>query len=215
MKTERNWNKAKWIFKPDGGLKDIYVQDIDSTDWQKLIEFLNSKYNLIFGVDKENGTNQIDFDYVQKMWNDETGKLESKSLTIDLNGVTVKSYFFCPDQIEFDIKPAEIQSESELDSILDFMQSISKVLKKQSTLTDENNPEFPLIKIDYDKGIEKVLTKSEMIEISKKAGIYNNWISRIKGFFFPKPITNEELEYMAMESACKPFEPVPKEQNVW
>ncbi|WBX70352.1 hypothetical protein [Tenacibaculum retecalamus] len=215
MKTERNWNKAKWIFKPDGSLKDIYVQDVDSSDWKKLIEFLNTEYNLIFGIDEKNGTNRIDFDYVQKMWNDETGKLETKSLTIDLNGVIVKSYFFCPEQIEFDIKPAEIKSESELNSILDFMQSISKSLKKQSTLTDENNAEFPLIKVDYENGIEKVLTENEMMAISKKAGIYKNWISRIKDSIFSKPITNEELEYMAMESACKPFEPVSKEQNVW
>ena len=214
MKPDRNWNKAKWIFKPDGSLKDIYVQDVDSTDWNKLIEFLNSEYNLIFGIDNENGTNRIDFDYVQKMWNDETGKLETKSLTIDLNGVIVKSYFFCPEQIEFDIKPAEIKSESELNLVLDFMQSISKCLKKQSTLTEENQAEFPLIKVDYENGIEKVLTEKESEKIWKNSYLNIGWFKRFKNKYFAKR-TAEDYEYLAMESACKPFEPVPKENNVW
>ena len=54
-----------------------------------------------------------------------------------------------------------------------------------------------------------------MIRISKKAGIYTNWFSRIKNLISPNKITMEELEYKAMESACKPFEPVQKEKNVW
>ncbi|MCL5244935.1 hypothetical protein M4I21_03895 [Cellulophaga sp. 20_2_10] len=215
MRNERNWNKAKWIFESDGALRDIYIQDTSKSDWEQLISFLNSKYDLEFGVDKQNSTDKIDFGFVQKIWNDETGELETKSLTIDLNGIVIKSYFFCPEQIEFDIKPSELKSESELNTIIDFMQSISKAVKKQSILTDENNARFPLIKVDYENGIEKVLSKNEMIRISKKAGIYNGWFSRVKAKIFPKPITQEELEYMAMESACKPYELVSQKENVW
>jgi len=215
MKTERNWNKAKWIFESDGALRDIYVQDVNESDWKKLTSFLNSEFELEFGIDKERSSSKIDFDFVQKMWNDETGKLETKSLTIDLNGILVKSYFFSPEQIEFDIKPSEIESLSELNRILDFMNSVSKELNKQVTLTGENQAEFPLIKIDFQNGTEKILTKNEMIQISKKAGIYDNWFSRIKNLISPKKMTMEELEYKAMESACKPFEHIPKEKNVW
>ena len=180
MKTERNWNKAKWIFESDGALRDIYVQDVNESDWKKLIAYLNSEYVLEFGIDKDNSSDKIDFDFIQKMWNDETGELETKSLTLDLNGILIKSYFFSPEQIEFDIKPNEIKSLSELNQILEFMTSISKALKKQVTLTGENQAEFPLIKIDIQNGTEKILTKKEMIRISKKAGIYSGWISRIK-----------------------------------
>ncbi|NVK51508.1 MAG: hypothetical protein HWD85_01140 [Flavobacteriaceae bacterium] len=215
MKTERNWNKAKWIFESDGALRDIYVQDVNESDWKKLIDYLNSEYTLEFGIDKQRSSSKIDFGFIQKMWNDETGELETKSLTIELNGILIKSYFFSPEQIEFDIKPSEINSLSDLNRILDFMSSISGVLKKQVTLTGENQAEFPLIKIDSQNGTKKILTKKEMIRFSKKAGIYNGWISRIKNLISPKKITMEELEYKAMESACKPFEPVGKEKNVW
>ena len=215
MRTERNWNKAKWIFESDGALRDIYVQDVNKSDWKKLIDYLNSEYTLEFGIDKQQRLSKIDFGFIQKMWNDETGELETKSLTIELNGILIKSYFFSPEQIEFDIKPSEINSLSDLNLILEFMSSISGVLKKQVTLTGENQAEFPLIKIDIQNGTKKILTKKEMIRISKKAGIYSGWISRIKNLISPKKTTMEEFEYKAMVSACKPFEPVGKEKNVW
>ena len=54
-----------------------------------------------------------------------------------------------------------------------------------------------------------------MLSISKRAEIYVSWIVRLKEMFFPTKISLEELEYKAMESACKPMEPVSQEQNVW
>ena len=214
MKFDRNWNKAKWIFKTNSGLKDIYVQDVDSSDWEKLVEFLNSEYTLIFGVDKKNGTDRIDFDFVQKMWSDETGELETKSLTINLNGVIIKSYFFCSEQIEFDIQPTEIKSGSELNLILDFMQSISNCLKKQLTLTEENQAEFPLIKVDFENGIEKILTKKEAKRIWKNSHLNIGWFKRLKNQYFIK-MTQKDYEYMVLKSACKPFEPVSIGENIW
>lgn len=213
--AEKNWNKSKWIFESDGSLRDIYVQNVNESDWRKLISFLNTDFKLKLGNDPDNSSDKIDFDFIQKMWNDETGTLESRSLTIDLNGIIIKSYFFCPEQIEFDINPREVKSLSDLNQVLEFMLGVSRVLNKQVTLTWENQAEFPLIKIDYEKGLEKILTKEEMLSISKRAGIYVSWIVRLKKMFFPTKISLEELEYKAMESACKPMEPVSQEQNVW
>ena len=95
------------------------------------------------------------------------------------------------------------------------MTAISKTINKQVTLTDENRIEFPLIKIDSQNGKEIVLSEDEMIKISKQSGIYPNWFTRIKNLIFPKKKTIEELEYEAMQSAFKQFEPTSKERNVW
>jgi len=209
---KKNWEDIKWIFEPDGALRDIYVQDVGQSDYRKLINLLNSQYKLKFGGEY---SNQIDFDYIQKMWNDETGKIEIKSLTINLEGITVKSHFFIPEQIEFDIQPRQISQLSDFDKVLNFMENISKVIGKQVTLTNENRIEFPLIKIDSKKGIEIILRKDEMIKISKKAGIYVNWFGRIKNLLFPKKFSREEFEYEAMKSAFEQFEATPKKRNVW
>ena len=39
MKTKRNWDNAKWIFESDGTFRDIYVQDVNESDWEKLISY--------------------------------------------------------------------------------------------------------------------------------------------------------------------------------
>ena len=148
----KNWKNIKWIFEKDGALRDIYVQNSTITDWEKVVDLLNSKYKLTFGVYEENLTDKIDFEFVKTMFADETGELETKSATIDLKGVVVKCYFFLENQIEFDINPTEIKTKTEFNKITDFMKSISSKLEKQITLCGENQPEFPLIKIDSKSG---------------------------------------------------------------
>ena len=207
----RNWNDIKWIFEPDGSLRDIYVQDVTLSDWEKLIDFLNLNYNIIFGEDEKN---QIDKDYVIKYLKDETGEMESKSLKIDFNGVNFHCYFFLPDQIEFDIDPKEIKTINDFESIETFMVSISKTLKNQVTLTGENSPEFPLFKIDFEKDVNIVSTEKEATKISNKHNSAWTKLSVIKARFmmrfFPKTFENKILK-----STNEPYRATGKEKNVW
>ncbi len=147
---KRNWNDIKWIFEPDGSLIDIYVQEVSIYDWGKVIDLLNNKYSL-----------QIDKEYTIKYLNDELGELESKGVTINLNKISLNCHFFLSDQIEFDIDPKEINSIEDFQAIENFMEEISKTLDNQITLTGENTPEFPLVKIDYNNSINRVLTEQE------------------------------------------------------
>ena len=209
---KNNWKDIKWIFEPDGTLRDIYVQDVDESDYRKVVDLLNSEYELKFGSE---GVRQIDFKYLKSMWNDESGQIESKSVAIDLNGILINSHFFIPDQIEFDLDPKQISQMGDLQQILNFMTNISKTISKQVTLTDENRVVFPLIKIDTQKERHIVLSKVEMMKISKKAEVYPNWFVRMKNLLFPKRLSVEEFEYETMKSAFREFESTPKERNVW
>jgi hypothetical protein len=155
----QNWENIKWIFEPDGWLlRDIYIQDVTLSDWEQLIDFLNLTYNLKFG---EEELIQIDKEYVINYLTDNTGEIESKILRIDLDGIDVHCYFFLQDEIQFDIVPKDIKSFSDFGKLEEFMTAISKLLRKQITLTGENCPKFPLIKIDYENKIYKILTKEE------------------------------------------------------
>ena len=58
--------------------------------------------------------------------------------------------------------------------------------------------EVTLKKMDWVKNSEVYMTENEMIAISKKAGIYNNWISRIKAWLFPKPITTTFFSFSSI-----------------
>ena len=210
----RNWNNIEWIFEKDGALRDIYVQNATISDWEKVVDLLNSEYELTFGVYEDNLINKIDFGYVKTMFADETGELETKSATVDLNGIVVKCYFFLENQIEFDINPTEIKTESDFNKITDFMKSISSKLEKQITLCGENLPEFPLIKIDSKYGIEKILTEKEAENLWKKSDQNVSGFTKLKSKiimkYFPKI-----FEKKIMESANSEYKSTPKEKNVW
>jgi hypothetical protein len=212
--TLKNWKNIEWIFEKDGALRDIYVQNSTISDWKNVVDLLNSKYELTFGVDQENLEPKIDFEFVKTMFADETGELETKSATIDLSGITTKCYFFLEDQIEFDINPTDIKSESELNEILDFMKSVSAKLEKQVTLCGENQPEFPLIKIDVKNGIEKTLTEKEAENLWKSNGPKVSWFAKLKSKiimkYFPK-----KFEKKLLESATGLYISTSKEKNVW
>jgi len=210
----RNLKDIEWIFEKDGALRDIYVQNATISDWKKVVNLLNSEYELTFGVYEDNLIHEIDFGYVKTMFADETGELETKSATVDLNGIVVKCYFFLENQIEFDINPTEIKTESDFNKITDFMKSISTKLEKQITLCGENQPEFPLIKIDTKNGIEKILTEKETENLWKKSDQNVSGFTKLKSKiimkYFPKI-----FEKKIMESANSEYKSTPKEKNVW
>ncbi|WP_452227572.1 hypothetical protein [Lacinutrix sp. MEBiC02404] len=212
--TLRNWKNIEWIFEKDGALRDVYVQNATVSDWEKVVDLLNSEYKLTYGVYEDNLTNKIDFGYVKAMFADETGEMEIKSATIDLNGIIVKFYFALEDQIEFDINPTDIKTESDFYLIIDFMKIISSKLEKQITLCGGNQPEFPLIKIDSKNGIEKILTEKEAENLWEKSDQNFSGFTKLKSKiimkYFPKM-----FEKKIMESANSEYKSTPKEKNVW
>lgn len=212
---KRNWKDIKWLFEPDGALRDIYVQEVSLNDWRKVIDLINTKYKVNYGETGEfKDTNQINIDYVIEYLTDETGELESKSASISLGNIRLNCHFFLEDQIEFDIDPKEVNSIEDFELIEDFMLEISKSIDNQITLTDENNPKFPLIKIDSNKGINKILTEEEVKEYWDNP---NSFISKMKLFrtkMEMKFIPNRFKEKI-LKSASEPYNSTKKNEKVW
>lgn len=199
------WDNISWIFEPDGALRDIYVQDITLGDWIKLIDFLNSNYKLRFGTTGvQKDFNKIDKDYVIKYLTDNEGTIESKSVTIDFEGVNINCHFFLHDQIEFDIDPREIKSIEDYKKIEGFMISVSKILGHQITLTDENEIKLPLIKIDTNNGINKALTKQEMKGFIEKTNSLRYKIGSMQTRLLMK-LFPRRFEAKILKSANEPY----------
>ena len=212
---KRNWNDIKWIFEPDGSLVDIYIQEVSIGDWEKLIDLLNSNYSVRFGISgEERNPNQIDKEYVIKYLIDESGELESKSVSIDFDHIRMNCHFFLPDQIEFDIDPKEINSIEDYEKIENFIVVVSKTLENQVTLTGENSPQFPLVKIDYMNNINKALTEKEAQEYWGNSNSLNSQIAilkqRFQMKFFPK-----KFEEKLLKSANEPYKLTKKNKNLW
>lgn len=207
----RNWNEIKWIFEPDGSLLDIYVQDVTQKDWEALIDLLNMQYELTFG---EEESTQIDKEYAVRFLNDTSGKLEFKWTKIYINGICIICHFFFINQIELNISPEEIKTLEDYECIEQFMIAVSKTLKNQLILTGEGQPEFPLIKIDYDKGINIVLTRAEASAIvAQQEDLLPH--SKVSTDEYNDTSFSTAFYKKALESASQPYKATAKEKNWW
>jgi hypothetical protein len=155
---ETNWEKTKWIFEPDGTLRDIYVENVDIEDWKILIDYLNTNYTVKYSSSE---VNKIDKGYVIQLLTDLTGEMDLKTVSIIIDDIIINTHFFSINEIEFDVQPEEINSVISFEKILNFMNEISRILNKQLILTGENQIEFPLIKVEFSKKLIKVITKEE------------------------------------------------------
>jgi hypothetical protein len=151
-----NWDNINWIFKPDGSLRDLYIQETSLNDWEKVIDILNSEYDLSYFSENKINKKEV-FEYLQ----DETGEIECKAVSININNVYINCHFFSIEQIEFDIDPREVNSVLEVDIILSFMTTLSSKLKKEIILTGESDENFPLIKINVDEKVFTIVTEKE------------------------------------------------------
>ncbi len=157
-----NWEEIKWIFEPDGTLRDIYVENVDIEDWKILIDYLNTNHIVKYGPSDDNQIiNKINKEYLIQLLTDVTGKLELKTVTIIIDNIIINTHFFTVDEIEFDIEPEEINSVEDYEKVLSFMNKISRVLNKQLILTGENQIQFPLVTVEFSKNLIKALTKKD------------------------------------------------------
>ena len=212
---KRNWDDIKWIFEIDGALRDIYVQEVSISDWEKLIDLLNEKYSVKYVITgEERNLNQIDTEHVLKFLTDETGEMDSPFVSIDIGGIQINCHFFLTDQIEFDLNPKQINSIEDFDKVKKFMETVSQSLSNQVTLTGENSPEFPLVKIDKSNGISKVLTETEVKTICENSKTFKAKMTTLKTTFqlkfFPK-----KFNKFVMKNANDPYKSTKKNRNVW
>lgn len=151
-----NWSDVNWIFEPEGSLRDIYIKNVRAEDWIVLIDHLNQNYVVKFGSYGENKIiNKIDKEYILQYFSDQTAEMETKSASIFIDKIMINLHFFSDEEIEFDIDPKEINSNSDLEAIIQFMNNMSQILKKEVILTGEGENEYPLITVDY--GSKKIV----------------------------------------------------------
>ena len=205
-----NWENINWIFKPDGSLRDIYIQNTSIEDWGKLIDLLNSKYKL-----KYFSESKINKEDVLKYLKDETGEMECRTVFIEIENIKINCHFFLIEQIEFDIEPNEIKTKLDFEKVLSFMSLISSTLKKQITLTGENEANFPLVKINTEENVFKIITEKEIEKY------YNKNNSKIKNkfnvlkFSFLMRLFPTFMKNRILRSANEPIKTTKLNENLW
>jgi len=206
---KRDWNNIKWIFEPDGALRDIYVQEVSLRDWKNLTDLINEKYTVIYEGEKKIAKQDV-IEYLT----DKTGEVECKTVSIELEKIQLNCHFFLEDEIEFDIDPKQINSLEDFELVEKFMIDLSKSLDNQITLTYENDSKFPLVKIDVNRGVNRILTEEEVKEYW---GDPNSFINKMKSFKIKAEmkLTPNRFKEKLLKSANEVHKSTKKDENVW
>ena len=141
------------VYYADGSLRDIYVRNTTKEDWILWAEVVNKNYKTSY-FSGETGltTDKIDIYDVFEYWDGVRDTISDG--TVFLGDIIVKTYFGSPDEIENDITPTEINALEDHLMLIDYLETISKILNKRVVLTPENyspSYEFELIVVDEGK----------------------------------------------------------------
>jgi len=136
-----NWTNCSDIFHRDGSLRDLYVLNTTAKDWQVLLSYLvGSEYKLKYTRD---GNEELIPNDVESLLMD---KAYAHNLEIDINRIKVNCHFFSEEEIELDVDPKEVTSQSNLNAIVEFMSNVGAALQKDVTLTEENSQDYVWLK---------------------------------------------------------------------
>jgi hypothetical protein len=135
-----DWERCKEDFRWDGSLRDIYVTPATVDDWRalypRLCDYPGAEYSA-GGVVKE-APNTVEQAFASR-------SSGIPIFRIQVGAMVVVFHFFSEDQIECDIDPREISSQSDLDVLVGFMRWLGDAVRKPVLLTPENRREHPII----------------------------------------------------------------------
>jgi hypothetical protein len=143
------WDQVAEDFEPDGALRDIYVLQASSAEWQQLLDWVRASQRFDFFVD--GARSQLPADVGEIF---ERRKDAAPLLTVWLAEAAANCHFFSDREIELDILPNAFGPEN-VEKLVSFLQNIGKLLNREVLLTHENMREAIILR--YDPAAEEVL----------------------------------------------------------
>jgi len=138
------WNNLKSHFEQDGSLRDIIVTSESRDSWELFFAALkSSEYSHAFTHDGNIATLPDSIDSIWKLQN-----TEPTLLSIQVGEILVNCHFFKSYEIEFDIDPKDINSESDIVVLLNFLSWLNKSIKSSVVLTHENSREEVILSVE-------------------------------------------------------------------
>ena len=138
------WNDIKNEFETDGSLRDIYVENIAPSTWD---EFLRAIVATDYKLEFTHGGKPLELpgslsEIKQLQDSDPTTLFIWLDETIQLN-----CHFFMDTEIEMDVSPHDITSESAYLSLVRFLKWLSRFSNKQVKLTHEGAKEQVILSV--------------------------------------------------------------------
>jgi hypothetical protein len=126
-------NSAMREFLFAGGLIDVYIDNTTHEDWQRLLDFVKSS-----DLDWKFTVNQAPAalpSSIRSIFNIRESAVPCLSIT--LGSIDLRSYFFLPVEIDFDIDPREESNVQSLQRLFQLLQDFCNLLGKDVVVTPE------------------------------------------------------------------------------
>ncbi len=128
------------VYFLDGSLRDIYVGNINTNDWETWIDFINDNYPIEFTFEGASEVlKRIDKNVIRSRWNSK--EKIALNCAIRVGNIIVKCYFFDQDEIENDIAPKEIKTIEDHNNLMLYLKNVSELLDKPVNLCEEGSGE--------------------------------------------------------------------------
>ena len=130
------------FFTPDGSLRDIYVLNTRTEDWNSLIAGLAGS-DLPVKISKPFERLE-DFD-AAPVFEHVTNSSPVQMQVFLSETIKAHSHFFTSNEVEFDLDPRQIKSKADVAGILKFMRTIGEILSSEVILTEESCQHDPIL----------------------------------------------------------------------
>ena len=140
-----DWNKCKDHFRVDGSLRDIYITPATIADWREIYMLTCNYPGVEYLVD---GISHPLPDSVELVF--AVRHLSAPMLRFKSGHALFVFHFFSAYEVECDITPSEITSQSDLDVLLETIRQFGNAVHKRVLITPENFRDRPFI--IYDPG---------------------------------------------------------------
>jgi hypothetical protein len=132
-----SWQSVSRDFEPDGSLRDIYVSPATLDDWQRTLDFLRQR-----STEPSYSLDAQPLPLPVSVAEAFSARMHASALlTFRFGSIHFATHFFTDDELEFDFCPSDICAQTDLDSLLSFVQRIGDLLARPVSITPENSRE--------------------------------------------------------------------------
>lgn len=125
-------------------LLDINVLTTGLEDWQVVVNHLRHSYApLAFHIDDDVSSLPASVHDVFALHDSST-----TMLSFDLAGIRINCFFFTAQEIDFDLRAEDVQSQAQLEALLSFISALGRLTHKVVVLTVEGAPDYPILRFD-------------------------------------------------------------------
>jgi hypothetical protein len=125
-------------FVPEGAWRDIYVLNTTIQEWDRVLQVVRSSYGHKYSIANTPAPMPDSAEAALEIHH------ACQLLEVDLGRFTLNCHFFCEEEIEFDMRPQDVDAAS-FPQLVGFLTAIGTALQRNVFVTYENHPGLPIL----------------------------------------------------------------------